>query len=196
MEEPPNKLSWKHQYKTTVNNYWTKHFRDESENRSTLQFMNFNETQIGKPHLLWQIIGSSVTEVKRSITHCRIATGTYLLQSNISKFSNKQEDPTCPLCGLGDEYTIHLLTSCNMLHQERKIHYSKLKEITIKYIGQSVWNNIFSNIEAITKLIVDASNYYYIFNSKTAVVDVAKVASDLCSALHIKRIILKSEFSK
>jgi hypothetical protein len=98
--------------------------------------------------------------------------------------------------GLGDEDTIPLLTSCYMLHQERKIHYSKLKEITIKYIGQSVWNNIFSNIEAITKLIVDASNYYYIFNSKTAVVDVAKVASDLCSALHIKRIILKSEFSK
>ena len=83
-----------------------------------------------------------------------------------------------------------------MLHQERNIHYSKLKEITIKYIGQSVWNNIFSNIEAITKLIVDASNYYYIFKSKTAVVDVAKVASDLCSALHIKRIILRSEFSK
>jgi hypothetical protein len=83
-----------------------------------------------------------------------------------------------------------------MLHQERKIHYSKLKEITIKYIGQSVWNNIFSNIEAITKLIVDASNYYYIVKSKTAVVDVAKVASDLCSTLHIKRIILKSEFSK
>ena len=158
--------------------------------------MNFNETQIGKPHLLWQIIGSSVTEVKRSITHCRIATGTYLLQSNISKFSNKQEDPTCPLCGLGDEDTIHLLTSCNMLHQESKIDFSKLKEITIKYIGQSVWNNIFSNIEAITKLIVDASNYHYIFNSKTAVVDVAKVASDLCSTLHIKRIILKSEFSK
>ena len=51
MEEPSNKLSWKHQYKTTVNNYWTKIFRDESENRSTLQFMNFNETQIGKPHL-------------------------------------------------------------------------------------------------------------------------------------------------
>ena len=76
MEEPPNKLSWKHQYKTAVNNYWTKTFRDESENRSTLQFMNFNETQIGKPHLLWQIIGSSVTEVKRSITHCKIATGT------------------------------------------------------------------------------------------------------------------------
>jgi hypothetical protein len=63
--------------------------------------MNFSETQIGKPHLLWQIIGSSVTEVKRSIAHCRIATGTYLLQSNISKFSNKQEDPTCPLCEMG-----------------------------------------------------------------------------------------------
>ena len=47
----PNKLSWKHQYKTAVNNYWTTFFRDESENRSTLQFMNFNETQIGKPHL-------------------------------------------------------------------------------------------------------------------------------------------------
>ena len=147
--------------------------------------MNFSETQIGKPHLLWQIIGSSVTEVKRSTTHCRIATGTYLLQSNISKFSNKQEDPTCPLCGLGDEDTIHLLTSCNTLHKDSKIHYSKLKEITIKYIGQSVWNNIFSNIEAITKLIVDASNYYYIVNSKTAVVDVAKVANDLCSALHM-----------
>jgi hypothetical protein len=68
MEEIPNKLSWKHQYKTAVNNYWTKFFRDESENRSTLQFMNFNETQIEKPHLLWQNIGSSVTEVKRSIT--------------------------------------------------------------------------------------------------------------------------------
>ena len=78
----------------------------KSENRSTLQFMNFNETQIGKPRLLWQIIVSSVTEVKRSITHCRIATGTCLLQSNIS------------------------------------------------------------NIETITKLIVDASNYYYFFQLK------------------------------
>jgi hypothetical protein len=75
-----------------------------------------------------------------------------------------------------------------MLHQERKIHYSKLKEIIIKYIEQSVWNNIFSKIEAITKLIVDASNNYYIFNSKTAVVDVAKVASDLCSALHMLKV--------
>ena len=65
--------------------------------------MNVNETQIGKHHLLWQIIGSSVIEVNRSITHCRIATGTYLLKSNISKFSNKQEVPTCSLCGLGDE---------------------------------------------------------------------------------------------
>ncbi|CAC5412817.1 unnamed protein product [Mytilus coruscus] len=101
----------------------------------TNQTKHLDQVEIGKPHQIWQSIGSSVTEVKRSINHYRIATGTYLLQTNIAKFSNNKETATCPLCGLEEEDMIHMLTSCMLLHDVRKTYLLRLKNIIIGYIG-------------------------------------------------------------
>jgi hypothetical protein len=59
-----------------VNNYWTKFFRDESENRSTLQFMNF-KLQLEGLQLAdeWRKEQSFVTVIEICIGSCY---GTFL----------------------------------------------------------------------------------------------------------------------
>ncbi|CAC5362388.1 unnamed protein product [Mytilus coruscus] len=190
-----NKLQWKHQYKIAINNYWSKTYKDQSANKSTLKHLCVDQVEIGKPHQIWQSIGSSVTEVKRSINHCRIATGTYLLQTNIAKFSNNKETATCPLCGLEEEDMTHMLTSCILLHGVRKTHLLRLKNIIIGYIGLRQWNEFFSDKQSITQLIVDPSYYSKTMKSLSNLAHITKATSEMCYEIHHKRLILKLELN-
>ena len=151
--------------------------------------------EFGKPYQIWQSSGSSVTEVKRSINHCRIATGTYLLQTNIGKFSNNKETATCPLCGLEEEDMIHMLTSCILLHDARRTHLLRFKNIIIGYIRLRQWNEFFFDKQSITKLIVDPSYYSKTKKCTSNLVHIMQATSEMFYEIHHKRLKLKLELN-
>ncbi|CAC5412277.1 unnamed protein product [Mytilus coruscus] len=126
---------------------------------------------------------------------CRIATGTYLLQTNIAKFSNKKETATCPLCGLEEEDMIHMPTSCILLHDVRKTHLLRLKDIIIGYIGLRQWNETFVNKQSVTQLIVDPRFYSQTLKSLSNLAHITKATSEMCYEIHHKRLKLKLELN-
>ena len=118
-ENLTTKEQWKLQVKTAVNKYWTETLRKEAQEKSTLKYINIHSMKIGQTHSVWSSLESTVTDVRKGITKCRMLTGTYLLQSNRNKFNNS-ESAICKCCGIEIEDIIHMLLECPALFYERK----------------------------------------------------------------------------
>ena len=50
--------------------------------------------------------------IKKAGMKARFMTGTYVLQSNRTKFNQYSVNPTCLLCGEDPEYLEHFLLKC------------------------------------------------------------------------------------
>ena len=126
-----SKEQWKTQVKKAVNEHWSKYLQSEARGKSTLKYLNIDSLRIGLTHPVWLSVESTITEVRRGITKCRLVTGTYLLQTNKHKFSKTSESASCKCCALGDEDIIHMLLDYPALHVQRKQYFSNVKSIVI-----------------------------------------------------------------
>lgn len=106
------KTIWKQQVKQAVNTYWSKQLNADIENKSTLKCLSKSHLQIGCTHPVWQSIQSSVSEVKRGITKCRMLTGTYILQASKHRFNQHAEEAICRACAMDIEDRVHMITTC------------------------------------------------------------------------------------
>lgn len=189
LDNPISKLKWKTQVRNAVSNYWTDKFNSEIADKSTLKYLDKSELKIGVTHPVWRSLHSTVAEVKKGITKCRILTGTYMLQATKHRF-NHQEAPLCKACAMENEDIIHMLTSCPALHYVRKTEFAKLKECVISIIGPDEWQINFSDKISITKLIIDCTNFKHLFSRQSDIDRITRVSTDLCHKLHIKRTLL------
>ena len=94
--------------------------------------------KIGHTHPL-RTLESSVSDVRKGITKCRMVTGTYMLQSIISKFSKSPVDAISKYCGIENEDLPHMLLECLALLVPRKQFYPDIKSMVIDIIGEEQW---------------------------------------------------------
>ncbi|MES9880822.1 MAG: reverse transcriptase domain-containing protein [Sedimenticola sp.] len=182
-----SKLSWKIQVKRIINEYWSEKLKSELADKSTLKYMDKTGLQIGVTHPVWRSMYSTVTDVKKGITMCRMLTGTYMLQSTKHRF-NPAEDPTCRLCALESEDLIHMVTTCPVLFSVRKEAFNKIKVFVTSLIGMDAWKKHFNDKSAITKLIIDCANYKNLIPKESDIDTLSRLSADLCHRLHIQRV--------
>ena len=75
--------------------------RKIKKNKKTLKYLQLQEN-ITKPHNIWHSVKNSEIDVKAGEIKAKIATQTYMVQCQKSKFV-KNAAATCPLCGTKDE---------------------------------------------------------------------------------------------
>ena len=185
--EIPSREQWKHRVKQAVNKFWTDSLKTEADEKSTLCNLSTRFMKIGHTHPLWTSLDSSVSDVRKGITKCRMITGTYMLQSIKSKFSKSPVDAICKCCGLDNEDLPHMLLECPALLVPRKQFYPDIKSMVIDIIEEEQWKNKFSNRKQLVKLILDCSSYPELRDSENYV-KLQRVSTNLCHRLHLVRL--------
>ncbi len=184
----PTKPVWKDMVRKAVNTYWTKSLKDDLENKSTVKFMNLSVLEIGKTHHTWDLLDTSVTEVRKGITKTRMLTGTYMLQCNKHRFTNFTTVPTCQLCHLEDEDIVHTITRCPALELQRRQYIPKLKTELQRILDLETFSQNFKDRVSITKVILDCS---WLLSGNIRVSDLYRInrlSIELCNSIHLQRV--------
>ena len=122
--------------------------------------------KISESHSVWTSLESTVSDVRKGITKCRMLTGTYLLELSKRKFNMSTVSATCKCCGIADEDLPHMPLECSALISQRKLFYPRIKTLTIDCIGLSQWKEKFASRENLVKLILDCTVYPEIAEKK------------------------------
>jgi len=61
----PEKIIWQKLVNQVVN-YWTQKLITEAKSKVTLQYLNYEDLEMGKPHNIWKSCGSELYAVKRA----------------------------------------------------------------------------------------------------------------------------------
>ena len=97
-------------------------------------------------------------EAKKAQIKARLLTGTYLLQSDMQRFSKEKDEKKCELCQIEQENMEHFLLRCPALNEKRKITLSKLKQTLIQSTGQDKWTEtIVGNKTLLLQTIIDVT---------------------------------------
>ena len=95
--------------RSLLSQYWHTQLGRAAKSKSTLELLSPPGEQPSWSH---------TESNNHSVARARLITNTYTLQLHRSTFYN--EEPTCKLCALESETTIHLLTTCPVLSLKRK----------------------------------------------------------------------------
>ena len=152
IENPPKKLSWKHQYNNAVNNFWMDQILPQVKMFSSLKYLSRIYT-VGKCHPAVKPYNLSVRDVNRIAVKSKILTGTYILQTNRVKFNQNEVDPTCQLCKQDKETLHHFLITCTTLEECRKTIMIDIHNIISDLL--SIWP--LTAKYSLIQLIVDSS---------------------------------------
>ncbi|VDH94176.1 Hypothetical predicted protein [Mytilus galloprovincialis] len=141
---PPCKLLWKKNVKLAIDKFWTQKLLLDCQNKSTLSYCDLSSLKIGTVHKLWSSIESNIKDVRRGGIKARLITGTYVLQSNTSKFNQHEVSSVCPLCQYEDEDIVHFILKCNALFKYRKSYIEELEVIinSISNPNTCSWNSL------------------------------------------------------
>ena len=96
-QQLPTKTLWK-DFLGSVKTYWRESLVHDAQCRRTLKFLAYENILLGEVHLVWDSTENSVIDVRKAIMKARLLSGMCLLQTNIHRFSQYREDPTCRLC--------------------------------------------------------------------------------------------------
>ena len=119
LDNPVEKLKWKKQFNTVINEHWSEKIRCRSELYSSLRYLSKTFT-VGKCHPAVKPYCLSKRDIYRIPVKNKILTGTYILQTNRVKFNQNEVNPTCQLCQNGAETLRHFLLDCQELETIRK----------------------------------------------------------------------------
>ena len=119
LDNPVEKLKWKKQFNTVINEHWSEKIRCRSELYSSLRYLSKTFT-VGKCHPAVKPYCLSKRDIYRIPVKNKILTGTYILQTNRVKFNQNEVNPTCQLCQSGAETLRHFLLDCQELETIRK----------------------------------------------------------------------------
>ena len=114
-----SKYSWKRVVRNAVDTYWVSKIIGEAERHRSLQFINIRPFTPGKSHPLLNVITGSARVASRLHDRLKVATGTYVLQTNRVTYNQNDCDSTCLLCGDDDETLSHFLLKCPALKEIR-----------------------------------------------------------------------------
>ena len=182
-----SKEIWKLQVKRAINKHWSELLQKEALEKSTLKYMNIDSVEIGRTHSAWSSLESTVSDVRKGITKSRMITGTYMLQSNVYKFSNATESSICKCCATDSEDIVHMLLDCPALFAQRKQYFGDLRSLIVNCVGIKQWESTFNTKENIVRLILDCSSFACL-NGRKEFVTIVKATTEMCHRLHITRL--------
>ena len=113
---PRSKFAWKQRVNKHINNYWVRFVRERASLYPSLQYLAVDNYASRRSHHLLKSC-KIVRETTRVHTKLKLATGTYILQTNRASFNQNMVDPTCLLCKSAEETTQHFRWSVPSLQQ-------------------------------------------------------------------------------
>jgi hypothetical protein len=156
LHRPPSKYQWKKEVKRAVNSLWKDKLIQDCADKSSLRYMNLNDTDFGRCHPCWRSVSSNVKDVRRAVIKSKLLTGTYLTQDRLARYSKNNLDSTCPLCKMSVEDTAHFLTKCPATYSARVSELTNIATLTASYVGAAVWASI-AETDDLVQLILDAT---------------------------------------
>ena len=133
----PSKDKWKRTVQAAVNRYWNSVLLEDCIGKSTISRCNYNNLSIGKQHIVLKYLDCNTHDVRRGVVKVRLLTGTYLVQSKISRFNQYQVDPTCMLCRSSPEDYMHMILDFGALLKYRKDYIHKLELLFLNGTNRS-----------------------------------------------------------
>ena len=109
--------------------YWENKLKEEAYTKSTLKYLNIDNMEMRKTHMVWEAAGYETMSVSKAMIKVKLLLGTYILQSNRHKFNKYEVRPDCPLCNSGDEDRKHFIVICSKLMDVRQKFIIALKNI-------------------------------------------------------------------
>ncbi|CAG2187811.1 unnamed protein product [Mytilus edulis] len=186
LQEPPGKFSWKNLVYKAVKTYWTNKIHSDAREKSSLQYINFEQLTFDNPHLVWKSAKFEYFSIQRAGIKCRLMLDTYLLQIHKQKFNKYEVDSTCLLCQNGAEDRKHFLIQCVALDSIRSPFLKTLHEKTTEVVKDvNLTDAIFEQSDKLLSLILDCTGYQVIPPSRQE--EFEAVSRGLCFALHIAR---------
>ncbi|CAC5414884.1 unnamed protein product [Mytilus coruscus] len=116
---PLSKLLWKKLISTKVNGYWEKRINDGSKLYPTLSYLEMSY-KVGQCHPIARTVDANIRDIARIPVRLKIATGTYIFQTNRAAFNQNKIDVVCMLCNYSEETLAHFLLGCTRLEYIRK----------------------------------------------------------------------------
>ena len=155
LTNPLTKSKWKTLIKKKVRD----RINDITRYYSSLKYIEGSYT-IGKIHPLLSTNTSCTRDINRIPVRVKIATGTYVLQSNRAKYNSGYVSPLCKLCNENNEELSHFLLYCPILEIERKQLLSQITEQCLV-----LCNNF--NINTVPDLLCVIANPYHLLEHCT-----------------------------
>ncbi|CAG2214778.1 unnamed protein product [Mytilus edulis] len=116
---PLSKFLWKKLISTKINSYWEKRINDESKLYQTLSYLEMSY-KIGQCHPIARTVDANIRDIAKIPVRLKIATGTYILQTNRAAFNQNKIDVVCMLCNCSEETLAHFLLGCTRLEYIRR----------------------------------------------------------------------------
>ena len=86
-------------------------------------------------------------------------TCTYLLHSNVYRFTNAAESSFYKCCAFETVDMVHMLLDCPALFAQRKQYFADLRSLIVNCVGIKQWKSTFNTKENLARLILDCSNF-------------------------------------
>ena len=186
LDTKQSKAQWRVRVAKAVNSFWSEKLTFEASLYSTLKNMNCASIVPGKCHPLLLNLSVGAHEASRIPVWLRIATGTYILQSNRAVYNQFECDATCKLCEYAEETLTHFLLDCKAMHECRQPIMTDIEsacESLCEELGISTLG-----IE-LDKLIIDCSSVL-VENPDIKLIQLQSIqfhSARLCFALHCLR---------
>ena len=177
--KPTAKLAWKRSVNQHVDRYWVEKIKFESTLYPSLRFLSSSTYTCGRRHPLLQDVRNQ-QEIPRIRLKLKVVTGTYILQMNRSSSNQNRIDPTCLMCGNGDENIEHFILECEALSH---IRVPILKEI--RDICDSLYPVSDKNI--LLQIILDSQKILNYDNKSENMIMLEYQCRRLCFSLHCER---------
>lgn len=175
-----SKGKWKKMTITAVHKYWTTRINEEIMYYSSMKYIPKSSFKVGKIHPLALSNSANQRDINRIPIRIKIATGTYILQTNRAVYNQNIVDPTFQLCDQAEETLSHFLLCCKALDQ---IRTPILKNIICKCSELLALQNAlqYTNIQLdILQLIINP--FHYACNDESEI-DISCKIEPLCRQL-------------
>jgi hypothetical protein len=61
-----------------VNQYWESKLKEEAYTKSTLKYLNIDNMEIRKAHMVWEAVGYETVSVSKAMIKVKLLLGTYI----------------------------------------------------------------------------------------------------------------------
>ena len=176
---PVTKTAWKRTVNEHIDKYWVEKIKFEATLYPSLQFLSTDSYICGRRHLLLQNV-RNIQEVPRIRLKLKVVTGTYILQVNRASFNQNRIDPTCLMCGNGDETMEHFILDCVALSHIRVPILNEIRDICDSLCPVS-------DNTMLMRIILDSQSIIKHDNKSDKVITLEYQCRRLCFSLHCER---------